>query len=65
MRFIINVGSVGQPRDGRPEAAFGVFDTEADAYTLHRASYDVDRTVQAIREAGLPRFLGDRLLKGL
>jgi diadenosine tetraphosphatase ApaH/serine/threonine PP2A family protein phosphatase len=64
-RFIINVGSVGQPRDGQPESAFGVFDTDADSYELQRTPYDVKKTVQAIQKAGLPPFLGERLLKGV
>jgi diadenosine tetraphosphatase ApaH/serine/threonine PP2A family protein phosphatase len=63
-RYLINVGSVGQPRDGISDAAFGIFDTEADEYSLHRVPYDVRKTIQAIKNAGLPSFLGKRLLKG-
>jgi diadenosine tetraphosphatase ApaH/serine/threonine PP2A family protein phosphatase len=64
-RFIINVGSVGQPRDGNPESAFGLYDTESDSYTLLRVPYDIDRTAKAINAAGLPPFLAQRLHQGI
>jgi diadenosine tetraphosphatase ApaH/serine/threonine PP2A family protein phosphatase len=64
-RFIINVGSVGQPRDENPDAAFGLFDTDVQSYVLVRVAYDVSRTAQAIEEAGLPVFLGRRLFQGI
>ncbi len=64
-RFIINVGSIGQPRDGNPEAAFGLFDTEKDVYSLIRVPYDIEQTAAAIREAGLPDFLARRLYQGV
>jgi predicted phosphodiesterase len=64
-RFIINVGSVGQPRDGNSEAAFGMFDTEMKSYSLIRVPYDVEKTAKAIREAGLPEFLARRLFQGV
>jgi diadenosine tetraphosphatase ApaH/serine/threonine PP2A family protein phosphatase len=63
-RFLINVGSVGQPRDGDPRAAFGVLDTETLSYELKRVEYDVDATAKAIHEAGLPKDLGKRLRLG-
>ena len=64
-RFIINVGSVGQPRDGNPNSAFGLYDTETQAYELTRFPYDIDRTAKAIEEAGLPKFLALRLFQGI
>jgi diadenosine tetraphosphatase ApaH/serine/threonine PP2A family protein phosphatase len=64
-RFIINVGSVGQPRDGNPEAAFGLYDTATGAYSLQRVRYDIDRTAKAITDAGLPEFLARRLYQGI
>ena len=64
-RFIINVGSVGQPRDGHPEAAFGLYDTELDAYSLIRVPYEIQKTAQAIHDAGLPEFLAQRLFQGV
>lgn len=63
-RHLINVGSVGQPRDGDPDAAFGLYDSMIDEYELVRVPYDIDRTVDAIRAAGLPEFLGQRLYRG-
>ncbi|MSQ44281.1 MAG: hypothetical protein EXR45_08790 [Chloroflexi bacterium] len=65
-RFILNPGSVGQPRDGDPRASclvldFGATASEGVVVAVHRVSYDI-ATVQArIREAGLPRYLHDRL----
>jgi putative phosphoesterase len=64
-RFIINVGSVGQPRDQNPAAAFGILDLDSRQYELVRVSYDVDRTQSAIRDAGLPQFLARRLSMGM
>lgn len=63
-RYLINVGSVGQPRDGDPRLAFGLFDTVAFAYELVRVHYDVARTVARVHERGLPESLGRRLLRG-
>jgi len=64
-RFIINVGSVGQPRDGNPESAFGLLDTDQKVYMLVRVAYDISKTAQAIQDAGLPAFLGRRLFQGM
>lgn len=63
-RFLVNVGSVGQPRDRDPRAAFGLFDTETAAYELVRVHYDVARTAMRIAERGLPPALGERLAAG-
>jgi len=63
-RYIVNVGSVGQPRDGDPRAAFGILDLGEKRVTLHRVAYDAALTREKIRKAGLPPFLGDRLLRG-
>lgn len=63
-RFFVNVGSVGQPRDGNPRAAFGVLDTDTLHYELVRVPYHVDAAAQAILDAGLPRRLADRLRVG-
>ena len=64
-RHIINVGSVGQPRDGNPNAAFGLLDLKEEAYTLVRVPYDISKTAKAIEEAGLPIFLARRLSQGI
>lgn len=63
-KHIINVGSVGQPRDGDNRLSFGIFDTEAWIYRPVRADYDVQTTAEKIRQAGLPLFLAERLLRG-
>lgn len=63
-RAIANVGSVGQPRDGNPDAAFGVYDQETGRLAVHRVPYDVEAAAARIREAGLPSILSDRLHLG-
>lgn len=63
-RYIINVGSIGQPRDGNPAASFGIVDDEATAVSIVRTEYDVETARRKIIDAGLPRLLGDRLLLG-
>jgi len=63
-RYIINVGSVGQPRDGNPKAAYGAFNQETATYQLHRVPYDIEKTAGKIKQAGLPGEMGDRLKYG-
>lgn len=63
-RSFINVGSVGQPRDGNPKISFGIFDLESWFYELVRLEYDIHKTVDAIKKAGLPPILGTRLING-
>ena len=63
-RYIINVGSVGQPRDSNPMAAYGVFDTEEKIIFIKRVNYDVEGAQKKILEAGLPPFLASRLAVG-
>jgi predicted phosphodiesterase len=65
MRFLINVGSVGQPRDGNPQLSFGIFDTESWSYKNIRADYDISGASQAIMEHRLPLSLASRLNQGL
>lgn len=64
-RAVVNVGSVGQPRDGDPRLAYVIFDTDTNRIERHRAEYDVDREATRIRSAGLPKVLADRLYLGL
>ncbi|WP_297552234.1 metallophosphoesterase family protein, partial [Thermococcus sp.] len=64
-RRIINPGSVGQPRDGDWRASYALMDTETGEVTFHRVEYDVEESARKIIEAGLPRFLADRLFEGL
>lgn len=64
-RFLINVGSVGQPRDQNPKLSLGLFDTETYRYHNPRLSYDIDRAAQKIRDAeALPDRLASRLYQG-
>ncbi len=62
--YIVNVGSVGQPRDGSPKASFCIYDTDTLIVQIKRVGYDVEETRNKIIKAGLPRYLGDRLLLG-
>ena len=64
MRYLINPGSVGQPRDGDPRASFAVIDTDARRVRVLRVPYDVATAQRKIRQAGLPEFLADRLASG-
>jgi diadenosine tetraphosphatase ApaH/serine/threonine PP2A family protein phosphatase len=61
---LVNPGSVGQPRDGNPEAAFAVVDLTVPAVRFHRVPYDVAATQAKIREAGLPEVEAARLSLG-
>jgi diadenosine tetraphosphatase ApaH/serine/threonine PP2A family protein phosphatase len=62
--WLINPGSVGQPRDGDPRAAWLELDTEDQTARFHRVAYDIRRAASSIVEAGLPRRLADRLPLG-
>ncbi|MFH1625277.1 MAG: metallophosphoesterase family protein [Pseudomonadota bacterium] len=63
-RYIINVGSVGQPRDGIPDAAFGIYDSRESIFTLKRVPYDIPTTQRKITDAGLPEYLAARIAVG-
>ncbi len=63
-KAIVNVGSVGQPRDKDPRACYAVYDTDSLSVTIHRTTYDVEAVVTKVREAGLPGSLGERLRMG-
>jgi len=62
--WLLNPGSVGQPRDGDPRAAWLELDTTKQTARFHRTAYDIDRAAASIVEAGLPRRLADRLHTG-
>ena len=62
--YMINPGSVGQPRDGDPRAAWVLYDSDAHAVTYHRTPYDIETAQRKIRDAGLPPILADRLSVG-
>jgi predicted phosphodiesterase len=63
-RYMINPGSVGQPRDRDPRAAYAIYDTEQRRLYLYRVTYRVAMARRRILQAGLPPVLGDRLLYG-
>ncbi len=60
-RYIINVGSVGQPRDRDRRAAYAIWDVDARHVEIRRVAYDVTTAARKILEAGLPSVLADRL----
>lgn len=64
-RYMLNPGSVGQPRDRDPRAGYMIFDTEARRVTLSRLDYPIEQAQNRIREAGLPEVLADRLSVGI
>lgn len=64
-RSLVNVGSVGQPRDEDPRAAYAIFDSDQSKVWIKRIEYDVEREAARIREAGLPDVLADRLFLGV
>jgi len=63
-RWLLNPGSVGQPRDGNPAASYVMLDTERRELTYCRAPYDIEQAAAQIRKKGLPTWLADRLFVG-
>ena len=63
-KVLVNVGSVGQPRDENPLAAYAIYDTGEQRIWIKRVPYDVDGAIQAIRANNLPPVLGERLRLG-
>jgi predicted phosphodiesterase len=63
-KYIVNVGSVGQPRDGNPMASFCIYDTTLGTIENHRVLYDIKKAQQKILEARLPESLSLRLAQG-
>jgi predicted phosphodiesterase len=63
-KYILNVGSVGQPRDGNPKAAYCIYDTEKKEIQIKRTAYDIQASREKIIDAGLHRSLADRLILG-
>jgi predicted phosphodiesterase len=63
-RYLINPGSIGQPRDRNPAAAYAIFDAKERVVFFDRVPYDVGRAREKILKAGLPAMLGDRLPLG-
>jgi diadenosine tetraphosphatase ApaH/serine/threonine PP2A family protein phosphatase len=63
-KYMINPGSIGQPRDGDPRSAFAMYDTELRTLTFHRVPYDIATAQEKIFAAGLPERLAIRLEEG-
>jgi predicted phosphodiesterase len=63
-KMILNPGSVGQPRDRDPRAAYAIYDTEAFTWTPRRAAYNIPEVQELIREAGLPAKHATRIAEG-
>ena len=63
-QYLVNVGSVGQPRDGDPRAAYAIYDTDSGLLRHVRVAYDVEAAQTKILAAGLPPFLASRLAAG-
>jgi diadenosine tetraphosphatase ApaH/serine/threonine PP2A family protein phosphatase len=64
-RYIVNPGSVGQPRDGDPRAAYAIYEPETRTIEFRRLAYDIEQTQRQMRDAGLPDSLIARLARGL
>lgn len=65
VRALVNVGSVGQPRDEDHRAAWASYDTDEGMVHLHRVDYDIEAAADKIVKAGLPKMLADRLFLGI
>jgi len=63
-KYFVNVGAVGQPRDGNPKAGYVVYDMDASTIELRRLDYDIATAQDKIRAAGLPERLAERLAFG-
>jgi diadenosine tetraphosphatase ApaH/serine/threonine PP2A family protein phosphatase len=63
-KYFINVGAVGQPRDGNPKSAYVIYDTSEGTVELRRLDYDIATAQKKILEAGLPERLAERLAYG-
>ncbi|GAT34137.1 predicted phosphodiesterase [Terrimicrobium sacchariphilum] len=63
-KYLVNVGSVGQPRDGDWRSAYCIYDTNTNEIHLRRLEYDIEGAQRAILDAGLPRRLAERLAVG-
>ncbi len=65
LRYLINPGSIGQPRDGNPLSSFLIYDSKRKSLVIHRVSYDISTAQSKIIEAGLPQMLASRLGSGI
>ena len=63
-KYIVNVGSIGQPRDGNPRTCFCIYNPDRNVIEYIRLEYDIAKTREKIVKEGLPVFLADRLTRG-
>lgn len=63
-RYLVNVGSVGQPRDGNPQTCWVLYDSSSKKLSIRRLTYDFETTVKKTLDAGLPDYLAQRLKTG-
>src|SRR5438128_11650663 len=63
-KYFVNVGAVGQPRDGNPKAGYVEYDLDEGTIELRRLEYDIPKTAEKILKAGLPTRLAERLYVG-
>ena len=63
-KYVINVGSVGQPRDGDPRAAYALYDDSSGMVEIKRTAYDIEGAQKKILKAHLPAFFAERLSEG-
>jgi len=64
IKLLINIGSVGQPRDRNPESSYGILDTEEKTFTLYRIPYDIPKAQSKMKKIKMPDFLVNRLAEG-
>ena len=64
-KYIVNCGSVGQPRDSDPRACYCVYDTDKNTVEIKRIPYDTETAAKKISDRGLPIFLAERLKTGI
>jgi diadenosine tetraphosphatase ApaH/serine/threonine PP2A family protein phosphatase len=65
IKYLINPGSVGQPRDRNSLSACAIYEPEQNKITFYRLKYDIKKAQEKIRKAGLPHSLADRLSVGI
>jgi predicted phosphodiesterase len=63
-KYIVNVGSVGQPRDTNVKACWGLYDSDENTFEYHRVAYDIASVQKKMEAVGLPRYLIERLAQG-
>ncbi|MFA5142726.1 MAG: metallophosphoesterase family protein [Candidatus Omnitrophota bacterium] len=63
-KYVVNIGSVGQPRDGDPRSSYAVYNADEGVVEIKRVAYNIEKAQQKILSAGLPEWLAARLAKG-